>query len=321
MNNGCDEIAKKFFKVESEINLLRAIESGNLEEVKKLVEEGVSVNVRLDSKKKLGYYHNVNENDWGVFIIDRDTPLHLATKLGNYDIYRFLLNNGADINANVCRAEALEIVVFLIKLGVDMNKKNPYGDTPLANTMNNGRDEIAKVLIMAGAIIDSRNNFEETPLHKAASQLNGTIVHTLIDAGADVNLRNGNGETPLIIAAMTCVEYILEDEFDNKYLRTLELLLKNAGDIDLEIILRKSAVENNIQICRPIIQTMIKYFVLQQPTINKPEDIHLTEFFSDWWNDCQSQVHLMQSQNLGKSDISLYRFVTQKPTQSNGISV
>ncbi|UYV74281.1 hypothetical protein LAZ67_11002832 [Cordylochernes scorpioides] len=251
---------QKFFKVESEINLLRAIESGNLEEVKKLVEEGVSVNVRLDSKKKLGYYHNVNENDWGVFIIDRDTPLHLATKLGNYDIYRFLLNNGADINASkeynitalhysiiyehfeifydliesgadvnaklyrgltplmfasqkyntifmkellkwgadveakdnigrtaiyhtlngnfknfkilydagadvkicsklnrpflsdVCRAEALEIVVFLIKLGVDMNKKNPYGDTPLANTMNNGRDEIAKVLIMAGAI-------------------------------------------------------------------------------------------------------------------------------------------------------------------------
>ncbi|UYV74275.1 GDE1 [Cordylochernes scorpioides] len=152
---------------------------------------------------------------------------------------------------------------------------------------------------------------KRTNLAKAAWSLNSIIVHTLIEAGADVNLRNENGETPLIIAADTCVEYILEDEFDNKYLWTLELLLKNAGDIDSEIFLRNSTVENNIIICRPIIQVMIKFFILQHPTENKPEDIPLPKDLSDWWKDCQSQVKLMQSQILGKSDISLYRILTE----------
>ncbi|UYV74273.1 hypothetical protein LAZ67_11002773 [Cordylochernes scorpioides] len=170
---------------------------------------------------------------------------------------------------------------------------------------------LSGLLDIQGAIIDSKNEFEITPLHRAAWSLNSIIVHTLIEAGADVNLRNEDGETPSIMAANTCVEYILEDEFDNKYLRTLELLLKNAGDIDLEIFLRNSAVENNIIICRPIIQVMIKYFILQHPTENKPEDIPLPKDLSDWWEDCQSQVHLMQCQILGKSDISLYRILTE----------
>ncbi|UYV74274.1 hypothetical protein LAZ67_11002775 [Cordylochernes scorpioides] len=410
---------ESILEMESEMYLFQAIWRGHLEEVKKLVEEGVLINVKLDSKKMLEYNHEENEKNWIEILIDCDTPLHLATKMGNYDINRFLVDNGADINASnvnnitalhysiiyehfeifydliesgadyngmthygltplmlassnyntsfmkellkrgadieakddlehtaiyhtlmanfenfkilydagadvnicsklntpflleACREEALEIVVFLIKLGVDINQKNSYGDTPLANTLNNGGDEITKVLIMAGAIIDSRNKVADTPLHEAASQLNETIVHTLIEAGADVNLRNGNGETPLIIAANTCVEFILEDEFDNENLRTLELLLRNTGDIDLEIFLRNSAVENNMLFCRPILKVMIKYFVLQHPTENKPEDIHLPKDLSDWWKDCQSQVQLIQSHILGESDISLYRILTE----------
>jgi len=59
-------------------NMLIAVHSGDIEEVKQLLTQGVDVNVR-------------SKRGW--------TPLHWATKYGNREIVDLLLANGADVNA------------------------------------------------------------------------------------------------------------------------------------------------------------------------------------------------------------------------------
>ncbi|UYV74280.1 hypothetical protein LAZ67_11002829 [Cordylochernes scorpioides] len=50
---------------------------------------------------------------------------------------------------------------------------------------------------------------------------------------------------------------------------------------------------------------MIKYFILQHPTENKPEYIPFPKDLSDWWKDCQSQVGaLLRAKKLFKCLIS-----------------
>ncbi|UYV74259.1 hypothetical protein LAZ67_11002694, partial [Cordylochernes scorpioides] len=240
---------------------------------------------------------------------------------GKFQNFKILYDYGADINiqneiqvsllADACYKEAPGVIAFLIKLGADINQKDGKGNTPLAAAMFNESDEISKILIRSGAKINLKNEMGDTPLNGAAYALNPTIIHSLIEAGADVNLENLNEETPIINAAFNCVKFITQGDFETADLRTLEILLRNSDNIDLFDFLYNIEIDNDFSAWSFIIQLMIMYFVLRHPTINKPEDIHLPESLCDWWKDCQSQVQLMQSQILGRSSISLYRFLTE----------
>lgn len=59
--------------------------------------------------------------------IDGYTPLHLASMVGNTDVAKFLLDNGADVNA-----------------------RDSEGYSPLVRAKANGNDEIARMLIDRG---------------------------------------------------------------------------------------------------------------------------------------------------------------------------
>ena len=84
-----------------------------------------------------------------------------------------------------------ETLKALIESGVDVNSKDPTGNTPLHWASNS---ETAELLISLGADIDARDEYGHTPLHDAD---NADVADTLVAHGADVNAVDSGGDTPL----------------------------------------------------------------------------------------------------------------------------
>lgn len=167
---------------------------------------------------------NVNTT---VFIEEADleaTLVHTAALYGAYDVVRLLITKyGIDIDKRDNQGNTplmypnylrgADIADFLIKNGADVNAKNDFGETPLMRVTFVDADKTAEVLIKNGADINARNNSGETPLMYAA-QIDAFIVAiTLIENGADINAKDDNNETPLIHAlyagSYNTLEYLI----------------------------------------------------------------------------------------------------------------
>jgi uncharacterized protein len=105
---------------------------------------------------------------------------------------------------NACKNAQKGIVeAFLKKGGINVNKRDALGNTPLYYVSAKGAKDIAKLLIDNGADVNQANNSSETPLHCAAGNGSKEILKMLTDAGADVNASNNNGQTPLFYAVLS----------------------------------------------------------------------------------------------------------------------
>ena len=136
-------VDEKEIATEGEKYLLHACLYGYLDIVKYLVEKGVAIN---------------NPNDAGK------TPLHIAVRYKHMDVAKYLLENGADINIP--------------------NTKN--GDTPLHIAVETLNFELIYYLLENGANVSAQNSHGETPLHTAALMQNPKLVDYLIEkAGAN----------------------------------------------------------------------------------------------------------------------------------------
>ncbi|WWR16708.1 ankyrin repeat domain-containing protein [Lachnospiraceae bacterium JLR.KK008] len=101
-----------------------------------------------------------------------------------------------------CKNNKKSVVqTFLKRGGVDVNKQDESGNTPLIYVcMKNARD-LVKLLLDNGADVNLGNHQERMPLHYAAETGNSEIITLLTDAGADVNCTDTNGVTPLMVMA------------------------------------------------------------------------------------------------------------------------
>ena len=107
-----------------------------------------------------------------------DSALSLAVGFGDAEVFKALLEHGADPNAS-----------------------NDQQWTPLHSAASdNGRPEMLKMLLDKGANPNARSFVGTTPLMQAAGGDARNNVIALIDAGAKVNARNNDGETALILA-------------------------------------------------------------------------------------------------------------------------
>jgi ankyrin repeat protein len=96
-----------------------------------------------------------------------DTALILASRRGEVDRVRDLLDAGADINlrnmdgANAlwaaCVADSYPVAELLLQRGVDINNQNENGATVLMDAASNGRTEWVNYLLGAGADIRLRS--------------------------------------------------------------------------------------------------------------------------------------------------------------------
>jgi len=123
----------------------------------------------LDSKPEL-----IN-----TFSSDGFTPLGLSCFFGHYEIVKYLVEKGADVNipssnsfqvAPIHSATAIsnyDIIKLLIKNGADVNAKQQSGVIPLHSAAHNGQSEIIKLLIDHGADVNAKTTDNKTPLDMA----------------------------------------------------------------------------------------------------------------------------------------------------------
>ena len=102
------------------------------------------------------------------------------------------------------RDDNIRKVHRLLKLGVDVNRRNTYqfievvGNYPLSEACITGNIEIIRMLMAYGASVNPEESW--TPLTMACTNYYPDrieIIKLLIENGADVN-RNESGETPII---------------------------------------------------------------------------------------------------------------------------
>jgi uncharacterized protein len=181
--------------------LMKAAESGDAQEVRRLITAGADVNFTTE--------HGFR-------------PLLMAVYYAHHDAARILLVHGADVNyAGFSEGTALifaagsghtELVSLLLGAGADVNLALPRGgETALHVAIFSDRTEVVQLLIQAGADVNQRTAtagetdlfyggaklWAETPLHFAAAYAGPATMEALLAAGADKTVGDAHGEPPI----------------------------------------------------------------------------------------------------------------------------
>lgn len=94
------------------------------------------------------------------------------------------------------------VITFLKKGGINVDKRDANGFTPLHHACKKGARDIVKLLVENNADVNAASNTSITPLHFAASTGNQEIIACLLDAGADVNATDKEGKSVLIYSVL-----------------------------------------------------------------------------------------------------------------------
>lgn len=152
-----------------ETPLLMAVNRGNPEFVRALLEAGAPVNKSVT-------YPGQRFADYSRTYKGRDDMLAQAVETGNLEIVNILLAAGVDLNTQG-------------------NNYNFY--TALHLAVKDGRGDIAAALLAAGAKVDVRDRYKRTPLFLAVDKKDTGLVTLLLAAGADPRLRDEDKESAI----------------------------------------------------------------------------------------------------------------------------
>lgn len=172
----------------------KAIDSSDLEEVKKHIENGIDVN------KVYGEY---------------DHPLYRASSVKRTDV------KGKKDNR-------LEIIKLLLKHGAKLNSTNYDGSYALHGAAINGNKDIVKFLLKIGSNVNEYDESGITALHSAAYHGMYEILELLIENGADFDVKPGDSEMTPLEYMSTSGQYIPPVHV----LKTIEVFINNGIDID-----------------------------------------------------------------------------------------
>jgi ankyrin repeat protein len=195
----------------------RPIFEDNIDEVKRLIKDGVDVNEKYD---------------WAVW---RDiTALYSAVMWGRAEICNILIDAGADVNVIYTGGYTIlhvaaryggdkAITELLIANGADVNAKcTALGAdkdvTPLHAAAAKGTVAVAEVLIKNGAEVNAKaTHVGYAPLHLAVGSGHKAVAELLIANRAEVNTKTKHEETPLDLA------------ISNRHEELADLLRKHGG--------------------------------------------------------------------------------------------
>ena len=212
-----------------ELQLMDAIEAGNLESVSALIAKGTDINYRGS--------HG-------------ETPLVKSMLCDDPRICRVLLESGADVNLPTingyspltfaCLQNNFEYVRTLLKSDASVSQKTEEGWTPLiiASTnpsifFDNLDQEFYKkfieivykysryhpdfnpvrtvsLLLAAGANPNESTMFGTTPLMASASMANYEIMKVLLEQKTAIDLRDTEGKTALMYAVIATIEELID---------------------------------------------------------------------------------------------------------------
>ncbi len=138
-----------------------------------------------------------------------------ATKKGDYERVKELLDNGVDVNiVDNCENNTplhyasaqgyIKIARLLIERGANINALNYYEISPLSNACYNKKLEIVKLLLENNANVNIVDNDDYTLLHDVCNnnnnnnKINVELIELVISYGVDdFTVENNINETPL----------------------------------------------------------------------------------------------------------------------------
>lgn len=163
---------------------------------------------------------------------DGRTGLHWACRGVHFEVLRFLVEKGADVNArdhdgtaplhSLASKAHDQGLALLIARKADVNIKDDEGNTPLMYAAQSGSLAAVRRLMAHGAEASSRSYFGYTPLFRAILSKNLEIAALLIADGAEVDLvfrEDYYGDTPLSFAVKS------------GHLEMVKLLQENGADL------------------------------------------------------------------------------------------
>lgn len=190
-----------------------------------------------------------------------NNDLTLNAFFGNLDGVKYLLENGANINAIdsvgdtalICAVSMghFKVVKYLVENGADIEKRDNKKKTALRLALDRGQLKIAECLIKKGADINTKDNSGDTALIWASKarntkMRNTDVVEYLIKNKADVNEKNDNGLTALMYASY------------NLHLEIVKLLIENGAKVneknngDWTALMYALDISNNLKIEKPL---------------------------------------------------------------------
>ncbi|MCD4748217.1 MAG: ankyrin repeat domain-containing protein [Thermoanaerobaculales bacterium] len=275
----------------SEDPLIIACRAGDIDQVQRLVELGVSLN-------------SADKN--GLF------PLLIAVYKGNLPLVRYLLSDGADVNYQTFHGPAIngskteETALFLLESGADLNLhirnegdrlvshllffkaagcgwnqllakvfesvigpdiRNYNGRTPLFAAAGGGRLETMEILLGWGAQVDATDERGLTPLSDACFRRQLKAAKALIAAGADPSHQTKSGKTVLTVTVSRCWNPLINyRERDN--MPILELLMESGAIMERETLTRLQ----NTRTCQAEYQFLKDGFERRSAALNTSAD-------------------------------------------------
>ena len=134
-----------------------------------------------------------------------------------------LKKEGHDILRAAARTGSVQIAEMVLAAGVDVNIKDPFGDSPLsalcgAETITKNHLEIARALLKSGARTDLRNESGRTALmefelksYKTDTPERLELFKLLTASGADVNAVDKNGKS--LLSLLCAADTITDSHF------------------------------------------------------------------------------------------------------------
>jgi len=183
-----------------------AVENGDVELCRLLIEYGVDVNIRTLS----GY-----------------TPFHIMIETGTYslELATLLINSGAHVGHDIHKAlylQDIKLVEQIISSGVSIDTPDDFGNRILHNSIAIRCDEFIQKIIDLGASLEVADHYDTRPIHAAAADAHLFSLKLLIEKGADLESRDYNGRTALIFAA------------GNAFIQGVQLLISSGAFIDIQ---------------------------------------------------------------------------------------
>jgi ankyrin repeat protein len=144
-----------------------------------------------------------------------NTALMWAASEGYFDIFKLLLDRGADITTKneagytalmfAAEGDRRDIVLALLDLASFdpscLGDRNNYQETVLIVMSRHGQTDIVQRLVKMGVELDATNKLGDTALYLAADRGHIYTVKALCESGAAVNTANRGGWTPLMMAS------------------------------------------------------------------------------------------------------------------------
>lgn len=205
-------------------NLFNAIDAWDIEEVERLISNGVDVDAvnelgetaisyaagraRFDIVRAL-LEAGANPNE----ISEHSLTLLTAAGFGDSSVVETLIKAGANINTIIDGRSPLmqaiewafspddvQIVRLLIEAGANLEVQDKYGNTALMIAIEKDKSEIVEMLISAGA---SSEQVESVNLLKACQSETIEQIQELLQSNANPNVKDTSGLSALGVAAAT----------------------------------------------------------------------------------------------------------------------